>query len=442
MTMPFPPESRLRSGRPWYCRPRLIIWICWFGLFSEGYDMGVLGAVLPGLLNDPAWHLGPTSASLLASAAMAGMFFGGYGFGVLSDRFGRKTCFIACLTLFSITSAAAAAAPTPLFFAAMRFLAGIGIGGIVPVAAAFACEFAPRGKINREFAIMYSGYSLGIFAAALASFFLLQNAGWRPIVALGAAPLVLLPAILWLLPESAAYLMGKGRYEKADDIARRYGLDPADLAPPPAEGAIKPGVRALFADGHARATLGFWLTTFTGMILVYGLNTWLPQIMRASGYDLGPSIMFLGVFALASSVGGIMLGRLADRHGRAPIIVAAFCGGAVAILLLSHKWPLMMTYGIVALAGVGTVSAAVMVTSYLSQYFSPALRATAVGSCLSFSRMGSICGPLLGGMIATYQLDMAWNFIGFAAVAALSALAIALVPRQEGESEAVAACAA
>jgi len=440
--MPFPSPSR-----PWYHRPRLVIWICWFGLFAEGYDMGVLGAVLPGLMTDPAWHLSPASASLLASAAMAGMFFGGYGFGVLSDRFGRKACFATCLTLFSITSAAASIAPSPMFFAAMRFLAGVGIGGIVPVAAALACEFASPGKVNREFAIMYSGYSLGIFAAALSSFFLLHSAGWRPIVALGAMPLVVLPAILWLLPESAAYLMGKGRHEKAAEIALRYGLDLGTITPPQTEREeVRPGVRALFAHGQARATLGFWLTTFTGMILVYGLNTWLPQIMRSSGYDLGPSIMFLGVYALASSIGGIVLGRIADRRGRAQTILGAFCCGAVAILLLVHKWPLMVTYGIVAVAGVGTVSAAVMVTSYLSQYFSPSLRATAVGSCLSFSRTGSICGPLLGGLIATYHLDMAWNFIGFAIVAGLSALAIALVPKARAEPEEVAvtdtACAA
>lgn len=401
--------------------------------------MGVLGAVLPGLMNDPIWHLSPASASLLASAAMVGMFFGGYGFGVLSDRFGRKACFATCLTLFSLTSAAASLAPSPLFFAAMRFLAGVGIGGIVPVAAALACEFAPPGKVNREFAIMYSGYSLGIFAAALASFFLLQGAGWRPIVALGAVPLAVLPAILWLLPESAAYLMGKGRHERAGEIAARYGLDLRNLASPQAAVETRPGVRALFAHGQARATLGFWLTTFTGMILVYGLNTWLPQIMRSAGYDLGPSIMFLGVYALASSMGGVMLGRIADRRGRAQTIMGAFCLGAVAILLLSHKWPLPVTYGIVAMAGIGTVSAAVMVTSYLSQYFSPSLRATAVGSCLSFSRTGSICGPLLGGLIATYHLDMAWNFIGFAIVAGLSALAIALVPKARVKPEETAA---
>ena len=411
---------------------RIVTWICWFGLFSEGYDMGALGAVLPGLLGDRDWNLTPAVASLMASAALLGMFFGGYGFGVVSDRIGRKRCFIGCLALFSLASGAAGISPSPWLFGVLRFFAGVGVGGIVPVAAALVCEFAPRGGVNREFALMYSGYSLGILASALVSFFVLELHGWRLVIGLGALPLLALPAIAWLLPESAAFLAARGKRQEAARIAERFGIEIGSQSAQPGEGdTARPGVRALFGPGRARATLGFWFATFAGMILVYGLNTWLPQIMRDAGYDLGPSILFLGVFALASSVGGILLGWIADRFGRARTIVLAFTVGAMAILVLAHRWPLPLTYMIVAVAGVGTVSAAVMVTSYLSQYFPPTLRATAVGSCLSFSRFGAVCGPLVGGVIASYQLNMAWNFVVFAFAGALAACSIALVPSED-----------
>lgn len=409
----------------------LVIWICWFGLFAEGYEMGALGAVLPGLMAYPAWSLSPGVAGMIASAALVGMFFGGYAFGVISDRFGRKRSFITCLGLFSLASGCAALAPTPGWLAAFRFIAGIGVGGIVPVAAALTYEFAAPGRANRAFALMYSGYSLGIFAAAIVSFFTLQSHGWRFVIGLGATPLLVLPLLVWWLPESVAYLLSSGRRARAIATAERFGVAlPAESAQQAQEKPLRPGVRALFAPGSARATLGFWFATFAGMILVYGLNTWLPQIMRGAGYELGPSILFLGVFALASSVGGVVLGAFADRLGRARTIIVAFMMGACAILALGHPWPLPVTYCLVALAGVGSVSAAVMVTSYLSHYFPPTLRATAVGCCLSFSRFGAVCGPLLGGLIATYQLDLGWNFVAFALAALLAAGSMLLVPAQ------------
>ena len=408
--------------------------ICWFGLFSEGYDLGAFGAVLPILMSDKGWHLGPAIAGMVASATLVGMFFGGFGFGVVADRYGRKPTFIACLSIFSLASAVSALAPSPLVLGLCRLIAGVGIGGIVPVAAALTSEYAAPGKANRQFALMYTGYSLGIFAASLVSFGIVQHAGWRVVVGIGGVPLLLLPLVVAFLPESLDYLCAKGRDVRAHGIATRLGL--------PMPGAIvqsvvaqpKPGLSGLFRPGYIAATLGFWFATFAGMIIVYGLNTWLPQIMREAGYDLGPSILFLGVFALAAAAGGLVLGLIADRYGRKQTIVGAFAIGAGAIMALSRIWPLPMTYMIVAISGIGSVSAAVMVTSYLASYFPATLRATAVGSALSFSRFGAVCGPLLGGLIAQYNLAIAWNFALFAAAALVAAASILLVPPLRRES--------
>lgn len=430
-----PSDRAARGAASARSTSRLVTALCWFALLAEGYDIGVLGAVLPSMMAGKVWGLGPATAGLVASAALAGMFFGGYMFGVLGDRFGRKPAFLACLTLFSTATGIAAVAPNLELFAVCRFVAGIGIGGIVPLAAALTSEYAPPGRANRQFALMYTGYSIGIFAAAFTAFLLVAEHGWRLVFGLGASPLLAVPLIAVLLPESVAFLRERGREDEARSLAARLGVDLTAPEPEAArQPAARPGVRALLAPGSARATFGFWAATFFGMILVYGLNTWLPQIMRAAGYDLGPSIMFLGVFALASSVGGVVLGALADRLGRARTILCAFAGGAVAILLLARIWPLPLTYAIVAAAGVGSVSAAVIVTSYLAAYFPPTLRATAVGTCLSISRFGAICGPLVGGLIAQAHLPIAWNFAAFAMAALAAGASILLVPREPVKS--------
>ncbi|WP_081674005.1 MFS transporter [Novosphingobium lindaniclasticum] len=420
------------SSTPRTASPARVTALCWIGLFAEGYDLGVFGAVLPGLMADPVWKLSPVEAGMLASSALIGMFIGGFLLGTLSDQVGRRRCFLGCIALFSAATGLAAVAPTPLLFALCRLVSGIGVGGMIPVASALVTEFAPPERRSREYAMMYSGYSIGIFAAALAGFFLLAAHGWRPVVMLGAFPLILLPVLAFLLPESPDYLMRAGREDRARAVADQFGVAlahgmlPSDRRKPAWSDALR-----IFAHGNRQATAGFWATTFLGMVVVYGLNTWLPQIMRSAGYDLGPSILFLGVFALASSVGGVVLGLAADRWGRGPTIASAFTMGAGAILMLSHHWPLGVTYVVVAAAGVGSVSAAVLVTAYLASYFPSDLRATAVGWCLSFSRSGAIAGPMMGATLAQLGWPVATNFYMFALMALLSAGAILCVPRKK-----------
>ena len=408
----------------------LVTGLCWIAMFAEGYDMSALGAVMPAILKDGAWNLTVMEASFLASAALVGMFFGGYGFGAFADRFGRKLAFLAAVTLFSSASMAGAFAPSPVLFAVARFLCGVGVGGIVPICSALIYEFSVPDRANRQYALMYSGYTLGIFGASLTAYGLLEAYGWRLIVALGGLPLLLLPVFARLLPESVAFLLAHSRDAEAAATAREFGIAlpesngrSADMAEQKAV-----GLRFLFNTRYRRATFGFWLATFFGMVVLYGLTTWLPQIMKSAGYDLGPAILFLGVFALASSGGGILLGWLADKIGRKLTISVAFLFGSLAILGMGVPQQLYVTYAIVALAGMGTVSAAVMVTSYLSAYFPAKVRATAVGTCLSFSRFGAVCGPLLGGVVATYHLPLMWNFLAYSGAALLAGLSILLPP--------------
>lgn len=407
--------------------------LCLIGMFSEGYDMGVLGSVLPALLHEPSWHLTSAIVGVMASAAVVGMFFGALIFGSMSDKYGRKAGYMACIAIFSTATGLTAFSPNPTVFAITRFFAGIGVGGIVPIASALTTEFAPPGKKAREFAIIFAGYSMGIFASSLAAFALIESYGWRTVVALGALPLLALPLIAVKLPESCSYLLAAGRKDSAMRIARKFNVDIGEIVRAIAPGtgcdrAARGSIMALLTQGNLRATMGFWFTTLLGMVLVYGLTTWLPQIMREAGYDLGPSILFLGVFAVASAVGAVLLGWLADRGGHRRTIAAGYTIGGMAIAVLSFKTMLPVTYMVVALAGLGTIAASATVTGYLSAYFPDGLRATAVGSAISFSRVGAIAGPFVGGMIASAGLDYHWNFYAFALICLVAAVVIQLVP--------------
>jgi MFS transporter, AAHS family, benzoate transport protein len=408
----------------------LVVFLCWIAIFSEGYDVGVLGAIIPALATDASWKLSPIELGAMGSYTLFGMLVGGLLSGTLSDLYGRKPLFLSCLTLFAACMVVTAWAPTPAWFGVSRFIAGLGLGGIIPVAAALTIEYSPARKKSLNYGIMYSGYSVGIFAAALLAKALLPEYGWRPVVLIGAVPVIFVPLMLWLLPESLESLVVRGRTEAARQLASRLDV-PMAAKIPTSNRAL--GWRAvlgeIFSARNAFATLCFWIALFMGLLLVYGIAQWLPQIMRKSGYNLGDSLLFLAVFSFTSAIGGIVLGQWADRFGVRLTVTLSYLLGALGIAALALNWgSIWLNYTMVAIAGFGTVSASLILTGYLADYLKPQVRSAGTGWALSFARIGALTGPLLGGYIVSLNVGPRWNFYTFAVAAAIAALATALIP--------------
>lgn len=418
-------ESSLEISRR---KSLLVVALCWLAIFAEGYDVGVLGAILPALAVDPVWKLTPLELGAMGSYTVIGMLLGGIVIGTLSDLYGRKPLFIACLSLFAACMVLTSLAPTPFLFAVSRFVAGIGLGGIIPVAAALTVEYSPKDRRSFNYGLMYSGYSIGILTAALCSRAYLADHGWRLIVLVGAVPFLAVPIFAFLLPESVESLVLRGKHQQAAKTAARMGVS----VPASVQNKTRPGLivvlRTIFAPSKAFETVCFWIGLFMGLLLVYGLGQWLPQIMRKAGYDLGDSLLFLAVFSLSSAIGGIVLGTWADRFGIRRTVALSYLVGAVGIAALTFKGSLVMNYLFVAIAGFGTVSASLILTGFLAQRLDPTIRSAGTGFALSFSRIGALSGPLLGGFIASTNLAPEWNFYVFAIVAAMAAIATMLIP--------------
>jgi len=417
---------------------RRVLAVCWLAILFEGYDVGVMGAVLPALAQDRDWQLTPVQLGALSSYALLGMFFGALVIGTLSELWGRRRMLLACVLVFSLSMAGAAWAPTTAWFGLCRFIGGLGMGGVIPVAAALTIEYSPLARRNINYGIMYSGYSLGILSAALMAMWLLPTMGWRGVIAVGAlALLALWPMARWL-PESLEYLVGQGRTQQANALARQLNMDLPTLTTPAAlrtASGWRQVLAEVFAPRTMRATVCFWLALFCGMLLVYGLNTWLPSIMRKSGYDLGSSLMFLVVFSLASALGGPLLGSLADRLGTRLCVGASYLLGALGIAALMSPHPLFINYTLVALAGVGSISASLILTGHVAHFYPARVRAAAVGWCLSFARIGAMAGPMVGGLVAASGWGMGANFMAFACTGLLAAAAVFLLPSQPTPQE-------
>lgn len=385
-----------------------VVPLCWIAVLLDGFDLVVLGSVLPVLLDQGQWGLTPATASLASTAGLLGMAIGALGFGTVTDVIGRRTALIVSVAGFSLLTALCAVAPSLLVFGVLRFLAGLGLGGCVPTAIALVTEHARPGRNGAVSTTIMTGYHVGAILTAVLGILVLPALGWRSMFLFGAAPaLVLVPLMVRYLPESESF-----RRSATAGAGVRGGLDT---------------VAGLFRGGFARSTLAFWAASFMGLLLVYGLNTWLPEIMRVAGYPLGAALGLLLALNLGAVFGLVVAGFVADRAGIRTVTIGWFLAAAVFLAALSIRLPEAGVYAAVFVAGSFVFSAQVLVYAFIGRAYPAETRATGLGWSAGVGRIGAICGPLLGGALLTAGIAYPWGFYAYAAVGVLGALGIALV---------------
>jgi AAHS family benzoate transporter-like MFS transporter len=421
---------------------RWIVVLCWMAVALDGFDLVVLGAVTPALLEYQEWGLTAPQVGAITSYGLFGMLIGALGIGTLADVIGRKRSILISVVSFSVFTALCAFAPTPGVFGILRFLAGLGLGGLIPTAATMVSEYARMRRGGSSITFMMTGYHVGGVLTALLAIPVLPSLGWRAMFLIGAVPaLVLVPLIIRNLPESMSYLVARGRRDEAEELASRYGISleagemrEVETEERASEGGGLAALKTLFSGGYLLATLAFWVASFMGLLLVYGLNQWLPEIMRQSGYALGAALAFLLVLNVGAVIGLLVAGPLADRYGSKLACAGWFALAAVFLFLLSIPLPLFLTYVVVLITGVFVFSAQVLLYAYVSKHYPTSGRGTALGWAAGIGRIGAICGPILGGMLLGAGLAVPWGFFAFATVGLLGCIFIVAVPRSPAEA--------
>ncbi|MGY1650576.1 MFS transporter [Geodermatophilus sp. SYSU D01119] len=404
--------------------------LCWIAVLLDGFDLVVVGTVVPTLSEPEEFALSGTGATVVITVGLVGMMIGALTIGTLTDVVGRRKALIGAVVSFSLFTLLCAFAPNETVFGVLRFLAGVGLGGCLPTAIAMVNEFSRSGRSGRATTTIMTGYHVGAVATAALAIPVIPSLGWRWMFVIGAAPaLVLVPLMLAKLPESPSYLLAAGRRAEAEEVARGNGLTlEAETGPatPAAGSGAAATVRSLFTGGHARNTVAIGVTSFMGLLLVYGLNNWLPTIMRDAGYDLGDALAFLLVLNVGAIVGLLVAGTVADRIGARLAGMIWFASGALFLALLSVRLPTAGLYLMCFLTGCFVFSAQVLVYAFTSANNPPAVRATALGWSAGAGRVGAIVGPVVTGALVTAGIAFPWGFYVFAVVGALGALALSV----------------
>ena len=382
----------------------------WFFVVFDGYDLIVYGTVQTALANE--WGLGSAQLGTIGSMAFFGMAIGAVFIGRLSDRIGRKAAVIGSVVILSLFTLLCAFAPNPWVFGALRFIAGLGLGGLVPSVNAMVSDLVPRRTMSAWATVMMSGVPLGgSIAAVLAGPIVTSSEewGWRIMFLLALIPLVVgLPLALKVIPSDNEI--------RADHAAREGAEESASF-------------KDLLNSRFRWVSIWFAVATFFTLLAWYGLGTWLPRLMEQAGYNFGAALMFTLALNLGAIIGSIVTAWAGDRFGpiRSGAIAAGIAGIALFTLLLYP--PVWAVYIILILAGVGTHGTQILIIAAIANFYPSNLRGTALGWSLGLGRIGAVAAPQLAGLLLAWNLGVNSNFIMFAAAAVFSALSLIILLR-------------
>jgi MFS transporter, AAHS family, benzoate transport protein len=387
-------------GRPGLNRTATVaVVVCWLFVVFDGYDLIVYGNVISSLQKE--WGISAATAGTLGSLAFLGMMIGAVLAGRLSDAMGRKRAVIGCAVILSVFTALCALATGPVMFGALRLIAGLGLGGLVPTANALAAELiAPKWRAAIA-TMMMSGVPIGGSIAALLGIPVIPAWGWQPMFLFALVPLaVLVPIACKTLPSRTL---------------AHPGNNPGQ------------GFGALLGPRFRAISIMFALATVVTLLAWYGLGTWLPKLMQGEGTDLGSALTFALALNLGAVAGSFITAWGGVRFGTIPTsIVAALVAGFALLALLANP-PVALIYVIFVLAGVGTHGTQCLIIAAVASYYPDQLRGTALGWALGVGRIGAVAAPQIGGWLLAAGLGADSNFILFGASALIASLLLTVI---------------
>ncbi|CAI1222575.1 4-hydroxybenzoate transporter PcaK [Serratia proteamaculans] len=403
---------------------------CFLVVTVDGFDTAAIGFIAPAIRQE--WQLDAAHLAPLFGAGLLGLALGALMFGPLADRWGRKTVMLLCVGFFGLTSLLSAMAPDMNTLTLLRFLTGLGLGGAMPNTITLTSEFLPKRRRAGLVTLMFCGFTLGSALGGLVSAQLVPHIGWQGILAIGGiAPLLLLVALAFVLPESPRYrVLRKRQPQKVAALLQRIDGENYDNAwfYLPEQPATTGSVMALFQRGVLPVTLLLWCVFFMSLMIVYLLSSWLPTLLNNSGIDLQHASWVTAMFQVGGTLGAIVVGQLMDRHNPYRVLMISYGVGALFILLIGFSEGSLWSMAFMVLGtGIGISGSQVGLNALSAMLYPTGCRATGVSWANAIGRCGAILGSLSGAVMLSFNLSFSTIFMLIAIPALIAVLALGLL---------------
>jgi MFS transporter, AAHS family, 3-hydroxyphenylpropionic acid transporter len=353
----------------------MTILICFLIALIEGIDLQSAGVAASGVREH--FGLDKSALGMFFSAAILGLLPGGIIGGRLADRVGRKKILIVSVALFGVFSILTAIVTTynGLLFA--RFMTGVGLGAALPNLVALASEAVSEKARGRAISLMYCGMPIGgVVISLLASTSLSED--WKVIFYVGGIlPLLVIPLMMWFLPESRAFLATQNQQQNTPQSS----------------------FKDLFNQHFRTPTILLWIGYFFTMMVVYMLLNWLPSLFMELGFEKKVANSIMMFFSVGAFLGTVILGVLVDRWKMHNVIILMYSGIVLGLLALNTFETLYAMYFAAALVGCFTIGGQMVLYALGSQVYPAKIRGTGVGTAMTVGRFGAMAGPAIAGQV-------------------------------------------
>jgi AAHS family 4-hydroxybenzoate transporter-like MFS transporter len=408
----------------------VVFLLCTLCLLVDGFDLQALGYVAPAVVQD--FNIPNAALGTVFGAANVGLLIGTLLFSMLADTIGRRPVLIGTTVFFGIVTLSTARATSVQDLLVLRFIAGIGLGSVIPNVTALVSEYSPRRKRITAIMILTTlGLNGGAIIGGFVSAWLIPTFGWASVFyAGGIAPLVVAALMFFWLPESMQFLALHGRKpEKVAIWMKRIDSKAAEAD------AVEYVVREenrrgvplvhLFREGRARITILLWIIYFMNLLILYFLASWLPTVIRDAGYSISTAVLVATGLQIGGLVGAFGLARLIGRRGFVPVLTSSFALAAVPIALIGKpglSFPLLCA--VVFVAGSCVIGSQLGLNALAAMSYPTYLRSSGVGWGAGVGRVGAIVGPVIGGEFMRLQWPTTQIFLVAAIPAVISTAAM------------------
>ncbi len=382
--------------------------LCLLCAVLEGFDIQAMGVAAPRLI--PEFGLSASQMGWVFSVSNVGLVIGAAFGGWLADRVGRKPVFIAAVATFGVFTLGVALASNFMMLFVLRFLAGLGFGGAMPNMMAMATEISAPGKRAQTAAIMFCGMPIGGGLSAVLTQVLPPDTGWRALFVVGGVLPMLLVPLLWL------YMVETLRPGEHRAQKRHSTWD------------------VLFGEGRAKPSLLLWIAFLLTVLILYLILNWLPTLVVAKGLDRSVAPQSSIAFNFVAVVGAMLFARWVDKHGTRTPLVTAYVGTIATLMMLGAATNQAVILILSGAVGFFLLGANYALYGVAGSYYPLEMRGTGSGASVAMSRVGSIIGPMLAGVMlggGATATNVVQYMAPIAAVAGVAVVMLSFVRRVE-----------
>lgn len=413
-----------------------VAFLCAIIAMLDGFDTQALAFVAP--VVGAEWGIPPERLGIIFSAGLVGIMVGQIIVGPLSDKWGRRPVILASTFLFGLLCLATVLVQDWEGLLVLRFLTGIGLGGATPNLIALTSEIAPPRARATMITAMFAGFPLGAAIGGYLSSILIPALGWKSVFVMGGAlPLLLLPPLYAFLPESPHFLLARDNTSaQLTRVMQRllgttWRSDETPAVPDAVAKQSGTGFSVLLSSRFRPTTLLLWLAYFNSLLMIYFLMSWLPTIARQTGLALDFAIYSAVLLNLGGALGGVFLGRAADRLGAFRTLACSYAIAGICLGLLGFVTQIpMMLMALAFLAGLCTIGGQTAMNAAAAALYPASVRATGLGAALAIGRTGSVLGPWIGGLLLARGGSLGVIFAIVAVPAILTAIIATLLHMQ------------